>query len=1010
MQPDFSDIRFTYYNQSTSSETEIPYWLENQSNSNWAIVWVKVPFIRASTYGKEIIYIYYKNTTTVTSKSSIDDAFLLGDEFTGASINTTKWTAQTGCSVTGGLLKCSGNGVDWTQGYITSVQTFQRGIRTEMLIMRPNGWNSGTPFNFDYASVWNGVNTTKVYGYDTANGGFVIRYSNGTNYNNATGIGAINSVWYYVSITINASHISNGLGVCNNTTCTYGISQYPKYYNATIDDQLYDTNKKVSIGTTTSSTYDYLYVDKIFVRNFQLPEPTSTVGSEEIYLNAIYFNYNSTIPDTNQTYPVASVEFRISVNSSDTIDSVWINHNITGTFANYLMSNLTPKTPNTWINYTYTFYNPPAGYFAYTFYANTTSGNSNNTITYYYLINKAPTTIHLAINGSEADATYIYYNYTNTTGWKTVANGSLYLYRNSTLINSTTTGNVLSDVWRPPAGYYNYTLVLNHQNYTAPSVTRFLNITQRNAGIALTSSAGWNVFQGQNVEINCTYNEYTPTPVVKKDGITISVPYSFVTEFRNYVFTCNMSDTQNYTNTYDIKELVVNPLLACTSNTTFAFSQNFTTGTYTYNVTNLVRDGLVRSDLGDFYCQYCNIYTYISGGSYYITLENTTGSFTLYFGNYYNNISHLSNTATSSNTLSNYTQINSYVIYNILDELTGNYLYPPNSTLTSIISCSSGENYIPISNGTTRFLVATMENTVKATIRVTYSEGVYYSRQLYPPNATSNILNFYVADAYQNPLDRVVFNMLDPTHYNDMLIIYVPLGNSEIIITEGYFDASHQFSCYLIEDLDYYLRLSDGTELGRATITEPSTRDLGRVTINFNPSTLSIYNSLILNAYICGDQICVDYNDSSAGTRNITVSIYFENETLYINQTFTNQSVLNLNYDIPENYTGNFIVRFSIYHSTLNSGNEITYTIITPRGFEWTLGMPSIYLTLASLTLLVLVAGLGTQQNLIGTTILLDLFYLLLVGIGWLSFSGGLFGIILISSIFLIIYLMGMRE
>jgi hypothetical protein len=99
MQPNFADIRFSYYNQTTSSETEIPYWIENQSNSNWAIVWVKVPFIRTSTYGNEIIYIYYKNTTTVTSKSSIDDAFLLGDEFTGASINTTKWTVATGCSV-----------------------------------------------------------------------------------------------------------------------------------------------------------------------------------------------------------------------------------------------------------------------------------------------------------------------------------------------------------------------------------------------------------------------------------------------------------------------------------------------------------------------------------------------------------------------------------------------------------------------------------------------------------------------------------------------------------------------------------------------------------------------------------------------------------------------------------------------------------------------------------------------------------------------------------------------
>jgi hypothetical protein len=68
MQPDFSDIRFTWYNSTDGSEIEIPYWIESKVNSTWAYVWVKVPYIPASSY--TTIYVYYGNTTPVSSVSN----------------------------------------------------------------------------------------------------------------------------------------------------------------------------------------------------------------------------------------------------------------------------------------------------------------------------------------------------------------------------------------------------------------------------------------------------------------------------------------------------------------------------------------------------------------------------------------------------------------------------------------------------------------------------------------------------------------------------------------------------------------------------------------------------------------------------------------------------------------------------------------------------------------------------------------------------------------------------
>jgi hypothetical protein len=53
MQADFDDLRFS----DSTGDTELNYWIENKSDSNWAIVWVKVPALTASS--NTSIYIYY---------------------------------------------------------------------------------------------------------------------------------------------------------------------------------------------------------------------------------------------------------------------------------------------------------------------------------------------------------------------------------------------------------------------------------------------------------------------------------------------------------------------------------------------------------------------------------------------------------------------------------------------------------------------------------------------------------------------------------------------------------------------------------------------------------------------------------------------------------------------------------------------------------------------------------------------------------------------------------------
>jgi hypothetical protein len=90
MQPDFSDIRFTWYNSTDGTEIEIPYWIESYTSQN-ANIWIKVPFIPA--LGTTDVYVYYGNTTPVSSTSNPYNVFILYEDFEGGLGN---WTQEVG--------------------------------------------------------------------------------------------------------------------------------------------------------------------------------------------------------------------------------------------------------------------------------------------------------------------------------------------------------------------------------------------------------------------------------------------------------------------------------------------------------------------------------------------------------------------------------------------------------------------------------------------------------------------------------------------------------------------------------------------------------------------------------------------------------------------------------------------------------------------------------------------------------------------------------------------------
>jgi hypothetical protein len=103
---DFSDIRFT----DNDGTTLLPYWIESETDSDNAVVWVKVTDDLGSDAS---IYLYYGNTSA-TSASNGANTFIFFDDFSGSSLDTNKWVTKnvSSTSQSGGVLTANATNLD----------------------------------------------------------------------------------------------------------------------------------------------------------------------------------------------------------------------------------------------------------------------------------------------------------------------------------------------------------------------------------------------------------------------------------------------------------------------------------------------------------------------------------------------------------------------------------------------------------------------------------------------------------------------------------------------------------------------------------------------------------------------------------------------------------------------------------------------------------------------------------------------------------------------------------
>lgn len=169
-----------------------------------------------------------------------------------------------------------------------------------------------------------------------------------------------------------------------------------------------------------------------------------------------------------------------------------------------------------------------------------------------YILNKANSLpeIHLALNGTEGNKSYVYEQITNVNSWKDISEGNLTLYRNGNLISSGQTPNedilLAAELW-------NYTLFYSEtQNYTSSTLTYFANVSRADTTLSLEINPSNSVFNGTETNVSCYADNSEVNVTLWRNGTYVNssiggTVYDIATLSPNiWNYTCNNSQTQNY--------------------------------------------------------------------------------------------------------------------------------------------------------------------------------------------------------------------------------------------------------------------------------------------------------------------------------------------------------------------------------------------------------------------------------------------------------------------------------
>jgi len=320
MRSDCGDIRFTYYDESSGIETEIPYWIESDCNSVNTKIWVKVSEIPANSYAT--IYVYYGNPDA-TSISNAKNVFYYYQNFTEEQIlDTTVWKVITSALSysfnSEGLALTTSSRDQMLMLNLTFPITNTQGISVESRYKTTRFfyYDVGMAVSKDYGTgglyylptyIWH-----RIYCFDCGNvpshiAG--IRKLDGMRVD-LNSSPAVWNTWYKVEIRIYK----------NTTGLAFFIDDVVLYENASYDVSFVGSGVYfyygMSVLSSTTFTTSYLKI-----RAYSEIEPLYSIGSEEAYVVpiSVIFSYTTIDFGAVESYTTAEkkgIEFNATIETT----------------------------------------------------------------------------------------------------------------------------------------------------------------------------------------------------------------------------------------------------------------------------------------------------------------------------------------------------------------------------------------------------------------------------------------------------------------------------------------------------------------------------------------------------------------------------------------------------------------------------------------------------------------------------------------------------------------------
>ena len=263
---------------------------------------------------------------------------------------------------------------------------------------------------------------------------------------NVTDINTISNCSLVINGTINKTNTTIQRNTTQNFTTNMGVGTYEWWVSCTNDQ-----------GNTAASSSRTI---TIFAQGETIPP---------------YWSNNKTYPASPVTYNASQAyQFNVTWQDNVNVSEVKIEHNFTGTPANYTVS--THNGDEYYYNYPVL----AAGTYYWKEYGTDNSSNRNTTDTWLYVVNKAASAVNLLLNGTDGNYTILQGQYVNMTGYRVAGEGNIYLYLNATLLQSGT-GPLTNITQFTNATTYAVRVDYNQtQNYTASSETHYIIVQPDN--------------------------------------------------------------------------------------------------------------------------------------------------------------------------------------------------------------------------------------------------------------------------------------------------------------------------------------------------------------------------------------------------------------------------------------------------------------------------------------------------------------------------------------------------